>query len=136
MISLIRWSVCVVYVVLITWLSLAPTRILKPALHLFPQEDKAAHFLMYGFLVVLVRWAMTGQGWRWRPRGIWVPVAALGYGALMELAQLLLVPADRSFEVWDMLANGLGAFTFWVACALWSTNSASAPQEPQVDKVA
>ena len=80
------------------------------------------HFLMYGFFVVVVRWAMTGSGVRWRPQGFWIPLAALVYGALMEVGQLLLVAADRSFEAWDMLANGLGALVFWGACNLWSSH--------------
>lgn len=119
-----RWVICITYVGLITWLSLTPSRAFKPVLfwfpHLFPQADKLVHFLMYGFLVALVRWAMAGQGMRWRPQGLWVPVAALVYGGLMEVAQLLLLPADRSFEVWDMVANGMGALVFWGACNLWS----------------
>jgi hypothetical protein len=116
-----RWGVCALYVAFITWLSLVPTRFFTPALTLFPQADKVVHFLMYGFLVVLVRWAMAGRGLRWRPQGFWLPLTALVYGALMEVAQLLLVPSDRSFEVGDMLANGLGALVFWGACNLWSS---------------
>jgi hypothetical protein len=115
-----RWGVCVSYVALVTWLSLAPSRIFSPALALFPHADKLVHFLLYGFFVVVVRWAMTGSGVRWHPQGLWVPLTALVYGALMEFAQLLLVPADRSFEVGDMLANGLGALVFWGAGNLWS----------------
>ena len=115
-----RWGVCVTYVALVTWLSLAPSRIFSPALALFPHADKLAHFLLYGFFVVVVRWAVVGSGVRWRPQGLWVPLTALVYGALMEVAQLLLVSSDRSFEVGDMLANGLGALGFWGAGDLWS----------------
>jgi VanZ family protein len=115
-----RWGVCVTYVALVTWLSLAPSSIFSPALTLFPHADKLVHFLLYGFFVVVLRWALTGSGVRWRPQGLWVPLTALVYGALMEVAQLLLVPSDRSFEVGDMLANGLGALVFWGACNLWS----------------
>jgi VanZ family protein len=115
-----RWGVCVAYVALVTWLSLAPSRVFSPALTLFPHADKLVHFLLYGFFVVVVRWALTGSGVRWRPQGLWVPLTALVYGALMEFAQLLLVPSDRSFEVGDMLANGLGALVFWGAGNLWS----------------
>lgn len=120
-VAALRWGVCALYVAFVTWLSLAPTTVFKPVLKLFPQADKVAHFLMYGFLVVVVRWAMTGSGVHWRPQGIWLPVLALVYGSLMELAQLLLVPADRSFEVWDMVANGVGALVFWGACNLWTS---------------
>ena len=116
-----RWGVCAAYVAFITWLSLAPTSLFKPALALFPQADKLAHFLMYGFLVVLVRWALAGRGLRWHPQGLWVPVAALVYGGCMEVAQSLFVPADRSFQVWDMAANGAGALVFWGACNLCSS---------------
>jgi VanZ family protein len=115
-----RWGVCVAYVALVTWLSLAPSRVFYPALTQFSHADKLGHFLMYGFFVVVLRWAMSGSGMRWRPQGLWVPLTALVYGALMEVAQLLLVPSDRSFEVGDMLANGLGALGFWGACNLWS----------------
>lgn len=115
-----RCAVCGAYVVLVTWLSLVPGKFFIPAMALFPHADKLVHFLMYGFLVVLVRWAMAGYGLRWRPRGFWVPLAALVYGGLMELAQLLVVTADRSFEGWDVVANGVGALVFWCACNLWS----------------
>ena len=120
-VAALRWGVCALYVAFVTWLSLAPTTVFKPALTLFSQADKVAHFLMYGFLVVFVRWAMTGSGMHWRPRGFWVPLAALIYGALMEVAQLLLLPSDRSFEVGDMVANGMGALVFWSACNLWAS---------------
>jgi VanZ family protein len=119
--AVLRYGVCATYVAFITWLSLTPTRLLRPLLSLFPQADKVAHFLMYGFLVLLLRWASAGCGMRWRPQGLWVPFAALVYGALMEVAQSLFLPADRSFEVWDMAANGLGALAFWAVGSLWSS---------------
>jgi hypothetical protein len=119
--TVLRCGVCAMYVAFITWLSLTPTRLLGPVLLLFPLGDKVGHFLMYGFLVLLLRWASAGSGMRWRPQGLWVPFAALVYGALMEVAQSLFLPADRSFEMWDMAANGLGALAFWGIGSLWSS---------------
>ena len=116
---LLRWSVCAIYVALITWLSLAPATVFNGLTASFTHADKILHFLMYGLLVWLIRWALSGGGWGWRWSGWWVPLVALGYGALMEGAQSLLVRADRSFEVWDMVANGVGALVFWWLASAW-----------------
>jgi VanZ family protein len=108
----LRVGICLAYGLIMTWLSLAPASLVQRLYPNFQHGDKVAHFMMYGALVLLARLA-------WRdPRTIriphWIiPVAALAYGFLMEAMQWVLVKYDRSFEVSDILANGLGAFCCW-----------------------
>jgi hypothetical protein len=74
--------------------------------------DKAIHFICFGGLVLLGRFAfpdprhLTVAGWL-------VPVLALAYGAAIEVTQGRLVQYHRSFEWSDIAANGLGAVSFW-----------------------
>ena len=69
--------------------------------------DKAAHFLFYGFLGVLVAF-----GWRWSQRWpaiIWPVVLAIGVGTADELHQRT-VPG-RSSEIVDWFADVAGILT-------------------------
>ena len=111
-----RWGLWIAYILLVTWLSMAPREVFENVPSHFAHADKIAHFLIYGLFVLAAPWSINGSGGRWRKHGLWVLFAALLYGALMEVGQLLLVTSGRSFEVWDMFANGFGAFVFWWAC--------------------
>ena len=108
----LRVGLCLAYGLLMTWLSLAPASLVGRFYPTFWNGDKVAHFMMYGGLVLLARLA-------WRdPHAIripyWIiPLAALAYGFLMEVMQWALVKYHRSFEVSDIIANGLGAFCCW-----------------------
>jgi VanZ family protein len=83
-----------------------------PTVFLVPGVDKVVHFLMYGFMVLLVRWALAERG-----RFKFAPWAVIGgasaYGLTMEIAQGLLVQYQRSFEWSDAAANAAGAAVFW-----------------------
>jgi hypothetical protein len=102
------------YVGVVTGLSLAPASTFSniPAVFMVPGFDKVVHFLMYGFMVLLVRWALAE-----RERFKFAPWAVIGgasaYGLAMEVAQGLLVQYQRSFEWSDAAANAAGAAVFW-----------------------
>ena len=73
--------------------------------------DKAAHFLLYGLLGVLV-----ALGWRWSDRSpaiLWPLLVAIAVGATDEMHQRS-VPG-RSSDVVDWFADVAGIVT---ACAL------------------
>lgn len=108
----VRAAAWLAYVVFLTWALLAPAATVGKYVPDFPHADKALHFLLFGGLVLLARFAfpdprhLTVPGWL-------VPVLALAYGATIEITQGLLVPYQRSFEWADIAANGLGAAGFW-----------------------
>jgi VanZ family protein len=80
----------------VAWTSLLPPDDLPDA---FGLSDKLLHFAGYAVLGVLG--VLSGLRW---------PIAAvvaLGWGLLLEVAQGLL--GYRSFEWWDVVADGLGA---------------------------
>ncbi len=77
----LRWGLLLAYVGLITWLSLAPAQTFAGFPVFFPHQDKAAHFLLYGALVSLARWAMAAH-WAVRPAFLVVVAGAIAYGTL------------------------------------------------------
>jgi VanZ family protein len=69
--------------------------------------DKAAHFLLYGFLGALV-----ARGWQWSQRWpsiVWPLLLAGGVGAADELHQRSV--AGRSSEIADWIADAAGILT-------------------------
>lgn len=111
-----------IYLAFLTWASLAPASVVNKLPLQFPHADKVFHFLIYGGLVAVARWAFAARG-TGSDSALGEPgngtrtgtlvLAAIGYGGLMELAQSLIVSYGRSFEVLDVVANSLGALTFW-----------------------
>ena len=75
----------------------------------FFEADKLAHFAAYALLT-----ALLAGGWKYfsrhhAPLYLWRwALLALGFGAMMEVIQGTLVPY-RVFDVYDILANSLGA---------------------------
>ena len=70
-----------------------------------PGADKVVHALLFGALAATARWrfgAATG-----------VLAAVLAYAAVSELAQALLL-SRRSGDLWDLLADALGAVAGWL----------------------
>ncbi len=108
----LRAVVCLGYLVLLTWLLLAPAAMVGRFYPSFPSADKALHFLCFGGLVLLARFAFPDPQHLTGPRWL-TPVLALAYGAAVEVTQGLLVQYHRSFEWGDIAANGLGAASFW-----------------------
>ncbi len=108
----LRRRVCTLYLILLTVLSLLPAYLFPPSVTQISGIDKAMHVAMYGLLAAMLRWA-AGQG-PLRPAARWLPLAAAGYGLLMECLQLLLSGGTRMFGWDDALANLVGAVLFWV----------------------
>lgn len=73
-----------------------------PKLNLFDQFDKVVHFTF--FLVFFVFW----NAWKNRP-SLFILLSIL-YGFGIEFYQLHCV-AGRSFDVWDGVADSVGALT-------------------------
>lgn len=67
---------------------------------------------MYGFFVLLFRWVVIGTG-KVNSGNFWIVAGAIIYGVLMELLQYTVVSIGRSFDVADIIANSIGAITFW-----------------------
>lgn len=108
----VRWALLLAYLGLVTWLSLAPASAFAAVPMLFRNKDKVVHFLFYGGLVSLGRWTLAAH-WTVKPHTGLVVVGAIGYGALMEVLQGVIVSYGRSFEFGDIVANSLGALCFW-----------------------
>ena len=89
---------------LITWLSLGSTGSLGQSIPV-PHKDKVVHFCFYfGF----VFWWGSYLQKKTKRTLIWVWLAAVGYGILMEFCQLAFTQ-NRTADLWDVLANALGA---------------------------
>jgi hypothetical protein len=99
----VRAAAFLAYSVFLTWLLLAPATTLERWYPDWPHADKAFHFLLFGGLVLLARFAFPDPRHLAVP-GWLVPVLALAYGAAIEAAQGLLVQYHRSFEWRDIAA--------------------------------
>lgn len=101
----LRWVAPLLWGGAILWLSLTPS---PPSVPSLLSWDKLRHALAYALLTLLLGRALVPL-WS-RPRAGWDVAAALavGYGAVMELAQGLLTEA-RCADVGDLLANAAGA---------------------------
>lgn len=107
----VRRGLCAAHAGLIAGLSLAPVWLFPPSAGSVPGLDKVVHFVLYGLLGALLRWAQPpGRGGR---RGAAWVAAAAGYGLLMELLQLTLCAGSRGFSWGDALANTAGAAGGW-----------------------
>ena len=107
----IRRGLCAAHAALIAVLSLVPAWVFPSAAGGVPGLDKVVHFVLYGGLGALLRWAqLPGRGGR--GGAAWVAAAA-GYGLLMEILQLTLCAGSRGFSWGDALANTAGAAGGW-----------------------
>lgn len=105
-----RW-ICAVHLGLIALLSLVPVWLFPPSVAQIPGVDKWAHGAMYGLLGALLRWAIGNGPLSPASRGL--PLAAAGYGLLMEFLQLWFSGGTRMFSWNDAAANLVGAVVFW-----------------------
>lgn len=101
-----RWIVPLAWALTIAYLSATPLKEL-PTLHI-NWEDKIGHFAVYGLLTLLIMWAWnSGQDFFLKKIVTSVALAGL-YGMAMECMQGTFFPG-RVFDVFDMLANFIGA---------------------------
>ncbi|MFW6170116.1 MAG: VanZ family protein [Planctomycetota bacterium] len=84
-------------------------------------HDKTAHCLAYAVLAFLIAWAWRTR-WRFFPKGALVAfgVASL-YGALDELAQMLVPGRFADYYDWwaDIVGAMMGILAFWATETLW-----------------
>lgn len=88
----------------LAWLSFAPASQL-PAVTWIASPDKWAHAAVY-----LILAGLLGQALR-SPNGAFG--MAVAYGVLMEIMQFVCFPG-RYFEMWDIVANIVGALCAWI----------------------
>lgn len=79
----------------------------------FPHADKLAHLCLFGGLAAAAR--LSGGSWRREPgpRALWLLALTMVLAIGFEAAQMLL--PHRSTDVFDLLANLLGATLGWAA---------------------
>jgi VanZ family protein len=105
-----RWIVCCVYAVFLLVISVLPARFFGDSPDIFPGQDKLVHAAVYaGFAFLLARATAQREALRIINRFSMAASAAAGYGALMELLQLIFFWSQRSFSWGDILANLAGA---------------------------
>ena len=105
--SLVNYLAAAVYTIFLLIVSIAPKEQLPPMADV-PLADKWAHLVAYAiFAWLLYRCAKT-LGYSDNRSFISVLLVAASFGVLMEWAQYSLA-VGRYFEVWDMVANTLGA---------------------------
>ncbi len=103
-----RWTLWIVYTLIITVASLAPSSSFKqiqPCLN----EDKIIHFMIYGGDAVLLLWALSAKLKNRTAQLITTILFCSAYGILMEILQATLQPNDRTFSIGDIAANIAGA---------------------------
>ena len=96
-----------VYCAVIYWLS-SQSHPPHPSFR-FSGSDKLAHLFLYGGLTTVVSWGLYSGRGGVSPRVQWIaPILfAVLYGVTDEIHQLF-VP-ERSFDLWDLVANAFGA---------------------------
>ncbi len=104
---MINYLAAGIYTVFLLVVSVAPKEQLPPLADV-PLADKWAHLVAYAIFAWLLYRCGKRLAWSDR-RTFWtVLLVAAGFGVLMEYAQYTLA-TGRYFEVWDMIANTLGA---------------------------
>jgi VanZ family protein len=100
----IIWS-AIIFALLATPSPRLPNEKLFPVPHL----DKLIHAVL--FLILVFLWGSylktKNNGLNGRSYLVWLAMAATIYGIILEFVQLY---TGRDFDVWDMLADGAGAF--------------------------
>ena len=122
----LRRATTVVFLAFANWLFLAPAATFRDVHVFLSQQDKIAHFGIFGILSGLVRWsipAVWGTGWR---RAL-LFLALIAYGAAIECIQLLMPSTGRSFEWMDLLWDCIGIATGVLALEWLATRQKSPP---------
>lgn len=126
----LRWTACALYTVVIAVFSTMSSSSLSSFSLPIPGEDKIGHFGVYGLYAALLLWALRGNGehpaGKMRRQDIGVLIFCACYGVLMEILQKELCSGDRSFEVWDIVADVVGVITFCMVVRALSRHRQSA----------
>lgn len=80
-----------------------------PEITWVPSPDKWAHAAVYALLAAGVWYSTSGTTTSEQNRFVLAFAIAAGYGVGMEIIQYTFFPG-RYFEVWDIVANIIGAF--------------------------
>lgn len=108
-----KWPVIIWSVIIFLLLVMPPISIAKEKQFEITQLDKIIHALLFGIQVVLWGYYLQSKN---RPVSVFrialagAVLISCGYGILMEYVQLWV---DRDFDVWDMLADAIGACLGW-----------------------
>jgi len=105
------------------WMILVTILLILPG-SAFPQEnwmsklwlDKWIHIGLFAVMVFLWCWSLTGNEKEkalLQNRFLWITLFAFAYGTGMEFVQKYFV-ANRSFDIGDIAADGIGALTGWL----------------------
>ena len=105
----LRLSACVLYSGLIVMLSLLPQPALAHTGPRIPFADKAAHFILYAVYAWMLRRALPGLCAAGPGPWLGLVMFCTLYGTGMEMLQLLVRAAERSFSWGDIAANCAGA---------------------------
>lgn len=105
------WTLSVLTLAVIMWLTLVPDPFGDDSPSLFPGADKLVHALMFGFLALMILLDIRRRN-AWRGTTLAEAVAAAvistSIGVLIEFLQLVMA-LGRGFEVADMLADFSGS---------------------------
>jgi VanZ family protein len=97
------------YSISLSWLSLTPGDTFGPLPDAMAAMDKLGHVLVYALYAWVLLWTRSAMDAP-RPSAVLPTIAyCTAFGALMEVLQLQLSPATRSFSWLDIVANALGA---------------------------
>lgn len=109
----------VLWGILLAFLSLMPAGPSSLAFLGLPYIDKVGHFGMYAIWAFLVVFALEGTSKLSKSNRLWlVFILASLTGAAFEYGQYAMT-AGRSFEIWDMVANGFGALAGSLVANFW-----------------
>lgn len=76
--------------------------------------DKIAHFILFGAQTFFIYWGSKNKNAYHSFNQNMLPAVIIGiaYGIIIEILQATVFP-NRSFDVWDMLADAIGCLTVW-----------------------
>lgn len=109
----ILWSVIIFLLLTLPPITIGPEKKLE-----IVQLDKIVHAFLFAVLVILSGYyVQTKQApfQQFLLRLLAIAVIATLYGILMEFVQLY---TGRDFDIWDMVADGTGAFLAWLVMVL------------------
>lgn len=102
----------ITWTLVITYLSLATIDSTIGNSIKIPYKDKVVHFFFYFIFVLL--WTTSSNSNPYKEKiGLIILLISVLYGILMEFFQAIFT-ADRSPDVYDVLANSSGAIISWV----------------------